>query len=170
MYHTLGMECLSPFKNLFIEDEDYIKLLQNLCDYLKIPLEFLRYGTDVHSKAKYPIMKLGDIAVHCNHDEKVEDALEKWNRRLQKINYDNLFVELYTLNGDIAEKFVSLKQYSRKICFVPFQACCENMFQLKFNPVQKEFYQAVNSSASISGNAYYLVDLLLGSIRQRIEV
>lgn len=169
VYHTLGMECLSPFKNLYLEDEDYINLLQNLREYLKTPMEFLRYDIDVHSKERYPIMRLGDISVHCNHDQRPEDALENWNRRLKKINYDNLFVELYTSNKNMAEKFISLEQYRNKICFVPFRTNCENMLQLKLNLGQKEFYEAVNSSASLNGNAFYLVDLLLGNIRRRTE-
>lgn len=33
---TLGIECLSPCKNLFFEDDDYIKFLQNLKYYIRM--------------------------------------------------------------------------------------------------------------------------------------
>ena len=163
-YASLGMECLSPFKNLFLEDEDYIKLLLNLHDYLEMPLEFARYEIEKHSKERYPVMQLGDIFVHCNHDTNPEDALEKWNRRLKKINYDNLFVEMYTENKDIAERFVSMGQYKNKICFVPFETHCDNMLQLKLYPGQREFFEIVLNNSTFS-----LIDLLLGDIKMRIE-
>lgn len=172
VYHSLGLECLSPFKNLFLEDEDYIRLLSNLRGYLSMPLKFLGFGTDIHSKKKYPIMGLGDISVHCNHEDAPKDALEKWNRRLKKINYDNLFIEMYTENKHIADEFVSMGQYDKNICFVPYEAPDSNMIQLELYPGQKEFYEVVNSNASNgkNSNTYSLIDLLLGNKRLRVEI
>lgn len=171
VYNSLGLECLSPFKNLFLEDDDYLRLLINLRDYLEMPLEFVRFEIEIHSKQRYPVMRLGDIFVHCNHDDNPKDALEKWNRRLKKINYDNLFVEMYTEDKDIAEQFVSMDQYKNKICFVPFETKCNDMLQLKLYPGQKEFYEVVNSHATYNANSntYSLVDLLSGNIKMRIE-
>lgn len=172
VYCSLGMECLSPFKNLFLEDEDYIRLLSNLRDYLSMPLKFVGFGTDIHSRKQYPIMGLGDIFVHCNHEDAPEDALEKWNRRLKKINYDNLFVEMYTENKHIADEFVSMGQYDKKICFVPYETQSSDMIQLELYPGQKEFYEVVNSNAAIgkNSNTYSLIDLMLGNKRMRVEI
>jgi len=72
IYHTLGMECLSPFKNLYLEDADYLKLLGNLKYYLNCDLQFQEYAIEIHSGAKYPVMRLDDVSVHCNHAETAE--------------------------------------------------------------------------------------------------
>ena len=169
VYHTLGLECCSPFKNLFVEDEDYIKLLQNLEYYMLCDLEFNRFEVDIHSNQKYPVMNLGDINIHCNHDSVAENAIENWNRRRQNLNYDNLFIEIYTEKKEIANRFLELKQYSKKICIVPFAGDKKGLVQLKLYPGQKEFYEVVNSSANIGRNSlnYKIIDLLNLRFMQR---
>lgn len=164
IYRSLGMECLSPFKNLFVEDEDYIKLLKDLEHYLKCPLQFAYYHEDTHSKERYPVMALDDIMVHCNHDSEPESAIEKWNRRCRKFNFEHIFVEMYTENRAIAEQFLELKRYREKICFVPYESDREDLMRLELQPGQTEFYEAVNSNAKFGRNsgAYDIVDLLNG--------
>lgn len=172
VYHTLGLECRSPFKNLFLEDADYIRLLQNLRYYMECDMQFGEYKVDVHSKEKYPVMMLGDVSIHCNHDKIPECAIEKWNRRKQKMNYENLFIEMYTEEEEAADEFLELKQYACKVCFTPFWKEKEGLVQLKLYPGQKEFYEVVNSNASLGGNSvdYRIIDLLKTNIVPRYEV
>lgn len=94
-YHTLGLEVLSPFKNLFVLDHDYIRLLGNLQHYLACDLQFYKFRTDVHSQEQYPVFYLDDIQIHCNHDNDIDTAIEKWSRRRAKINWDNLGLSLF---------------------------------------------------------------------------
>lgn len=169
LYRALGMECLSPFKNLFLLDRDYIKLLGDIRGYLKKPLEFLQYEIEPHYKKPYPVMRLGDIMIHFNHAATPEQALGDWNRRVKKVNYDNLFIEMYTEDRDAAEEFALLPQYSRKICFVPFESMAGCVMQLRLDPGQSEFSEAVIKSASSGGVAYKLLDLLDGEMTFRIE-
>lgn len=116
-YNALGLEALSPFKNMFLLDEDYIKLLQNLKEYCSENVLPHTYGVDLHSKEKYPILKLKDIEFHCNHCDTYDEAIDNWERRVKKLNYDNLFVMMYTENKEIAHKFAKLS-FGKKICFV----------------------------------------------------
>lgn len=120
-YNTLGLECRSPFKNLFVSDNDYLLLLHDLNHYLESMLVFDHYRIDIHSNHSYPVFWLDNIKIHCNHAEDIDQAVEDWNRRIKKINYENLFVEMYTESELIARQFCELSNYTKKICFVPFE-------------------------------------------------
>lgn len=171
IYHTLGMECLSPFKNLFLEDEDYLRLLSNLKYYLSCELQFRGYGIDTHSKSQYPIMCLEDVLVHCNHTRTSDDASADWQRRVRKINWDNIFVEMYTQDKNAARKFSRLDEYRKKVCFVPFEKEHESWMQLANMGNCGEFYEVVNCNAG-NGNgslAYLPLELLQGIKRYRYE-
>lgn len=58
-YKLLGLPCLSPFRNLFIWDSDYLRLLADLKHYcVEGELEYLEQRTD-DSGEEYPVMLLG---------------------------------------------------------------------------------------------------------------
>lgn len=169
IYRTLGMECLSPFKNLSLEEEDYLRLLKNFKYYMGCEPRFLKYAYNKNSKKEYPVMLLDDVKLHCNHDTNPEEAAEKWNRRKVKINYDNLFVEMYTENREMMGKFLALEEYDRKVCFVPFQTDKQNVVQLSLYPGQSMFWETVNSNAGNGANSikYGSLQLLLGTVMER---
>lgn len=158
---TLGLECLSPFKNLFFEDDDYIRLLQNMKYYLAKELTFVRYKEYTYTKQIYPVMKLEDIQVHCLHYKNPEEAISNWNRRRLKINYQNLFVEMYTEREDVMKQFLSLDQYKKKVCFVPFDSSGQ-AFKLDLYPGQIWFWESVNTNTTNETNclSYNMIDLL----------
>ena len=135
VYNNLGMECLSPFKN------------------------FSHYAIDEHSKKEYPVMMIGDIAIHCNHDDNPETAARNWEKRCEKLNYNNLFIEMYTENPEIADQFQAMERYEKKICFVPFESGNENAFRLELHGRQTEFWEAVNSNAG-NGNNCFTYDMI----------
>lgn len=162
VYETLGLECISPFKNLFVIENEYLKLLHNLEYYLESSLELSRFAIDDDGKKKYPIMRLRDVDVHCNHDMESEKAQENWNRRCKKINYNNLFVAMYTKSRKLAEEFLNIK-YEKKVCFVPFESKSDDLISLREVDSQKEFWECVNSNGGIGNGSYSynLIDLLL---------
>lgn len=167
---TLGIECRSPFKNLSIDDEgDYIRLLRNFKHYMGCGLKFLEYAHNENSKKEYPVMLLDDVRVHCNHDLNPEDAVEKWNRRRAKINYDNLVAEMYTEDRDVMAEFLEIKGYKRKICFVPFEPDNDGAYRLPLNPGQSHFWEAVNSNAGNGPDSieYNILNLMLGKCARR---
>lgn len=161
---TLGIECRSPFKNLSIDDEgDYIRLLRNFNHYMGCSLKFLEYAYNENSKKEYPVMLLDDVRVHCNHDANPDDAIEKWNRRRPKINYDNLVAEMYTEDRDVMAEFLKISGYKRNICFVPFESDNDGAYRLALHPGQRHFWEAVNSNAGNGSNSieYNVLDLML---------
>lgn len=92
--HELGLMFNSPFVNLFIEAGDYIKILKNLKYYMSCELTFLEEGTGTpnYPYAGYPIGVLDDVYIYFMHYSSVDEAKEKWNARVKRINYDNLYV------------------------------------------------------------------------------
>lgn len=168
-YNTLGMECLSPFKNLFIEDLDYLKIISDISKYLNNEPILDRYEVEKHSNINYPVLRIDDVEIHCNHTTDANRAIGDWTRLKEKVNHNNLFFEMYTTNQDIAEKFVNIIKEYRGICFVPWKTKSDKMMQLILAPKQKEFYEAVNVNASLNayGLKYCLVELLLGEQKIR---
>lgn len=122
----LGLPYNSPFIGLFLFSPDYIRMLKNLNYYLSQPLTFISASESMYAEEmksygtynKYPIAKLFDIELHFLHYDSNEDAQDKWERRLKRINYNNLIVkfsdrDLATEN--LIKEFDSLT-YARKIC------------------------------------------------------
>ena len=171
IYNTLGLECLSPFKNLFLKDDSYLCMLNNLEYYMNCEPVFKEWGTDPHTRKKYPILRLDDVLVHCNHDIVPESAIENWNRRQKKMNMDNLFIEMYTDNIENAKRFIQLEKYKQKICFVSFECDEKDLYHLELFSGQSEFWEAVISSAKNGRNSisYNIVDLLNGKVVHRLE-
>lgn len=172
-YNTLGLECCSPFKNVSVRENDYMKMLHHLKHYLESAFIFDHYGIDIHSNHSYPVFCLDDIKIHCNHANSIAQAMDDWNRRIKKINYENLFVEMYTESKPVAKKFSDFSNYPKKICFVPFETGRnKTLLKLPILEGQKEFWETVNSNAAIGTNGivYCLVDLLLyGQVQYRID-
>ena len=89
VYHNLGAAFSTPTINLFIETPDFLKLCLNLNKYMN---DSMREASDSMLKG-YPIGILGDdIRIHFAHYQSFEEAINAWERRKQRINYDNIFV------------------------------------------------------------------------------
>lgn len=95
---------------------------------METPLVFISYTESKHKDALIPkgqqqvlIGKLDDIEVVFLHYHTEQEAREKWERRAERINYDNLIFKFSKMN-ECAEK--ELKAFDalphgKKICFVP---------------------------------------------------
>lgn len=121
LYNTLGLSFNSPFKNLLMEEQDFIQFLRHPRLYMEEELEFKEKLFYEDGKHDYPVFKLGDISVHMLHYRIFDEAVIKWNERRKKINWYNLFVVMETQDEEILRKFDALP-YGKKICFVPFKS------------------------------------------------
>lgn len=122
-YHYFGMEFLSPFINMFIKDDDeYIRMLSsNFRDNItkhELVFESSAYNPDLD--ITYPIYSLQGTKLYMNHYHDFKYAKEKFEERSLKINWDNLFVAMYTESERSAHEFDKLP-YKKKVCFVPFK-------------------------------------------------
>lgn len=86
MYHKLGKQFLSPTINLWMHDKDFIRFIGNLKEYISKDLLFVE-GIDYT-----PTAWCGDVLIHFNHAHSQQEALDAWNKRRVRINYNNLFV------------------------------------------------------------------------------
>lgn len=128
VYQKFGLEYRTPFIGLFIFAPDYIRLLNNLEKIVFYPMRFIspkdsEYVEDIlvnDQLPKYPIGVLGDdIEIHFLHYKNEKEALEKWNRRVKRINFDNMLIKLSDkdrCSENIIREFELLK-YKNKICF-----------------------------------------------------
>ena len=164
IYATLGLECLSPFKNLFIEESQYIQLLRDMKYYLQCPLKFSRFAIDRISNICYPVMDIGGLEIHCNHYTDPDEAREMWDKRYKKINWDNLFIVMKTESRRWTKKFLDI-EYEKKMCFVPFKSDDKNTTYLRGIDTNQRFGECVNINAGIGNGSYRynLIRLLLGN-------
>lgn len=129
VYRRYHLPYLTPTVGLFIMPKDYIKFINNLKEYMNYPLEFILPSASKYKEyisaiderfGKYPIGLLKDVEIHFLHYKNKEEALEKWNRRKQRINWNNLIVKFSEQNQceieDIENFFKT--DYQNKICFV----------------------------------------------------
>ena len=116
-YHYLNMKFLSPFINMYIEDDEYLRLVHNLKEYLMEPLVYCNKEINPVEKFEYPVFKLGDVKLHMNHYHTIEEGERFWYERLKRINWDNVFVMMYTESKDVAKEFSKIP-YEKKVCFV----------------------------------------------------
>lgn len=115
IYHNLGERFNSPTINLFINDGDFLALVENLSEYLGQPLTEARdTGVD------YPVGELSyggrTVKIHFQHYRSFEEASEKWNERCTRINPSNIFI-IHTakkMSRGMIERFLSLP-YKNKL-------------------------------------------------------
>jgi len=99
VYKDLGLEYTTPFVGIRLFAPCYIKLLKNIKGYIESPLTWIsvsRYHSvnEEREKRFFPIGLLkDDVEIHFFHEASEAQAQEKWNRRVKRINWDNLFIK-----------------------------------------------------------------------------
>lgn len=162
IYQSYGIEYKTPTIGLFFMAEDYIKFIYNIREYINKELQFIKPCEtkyvdyfENHSKfGEYPIGKLGDIEIHFLHYESEEEALEKWNRRVKKINWDRILFKFNDQNlctPELIDKFLKL-QVKNKICFTSKKYYYNDVYNIK--SIYK--YPHVKASYEPFGNSKYI--------------
>lgn len=98
IYHDANQRFMSPTVNLYILPKDFIKFVNNLDYYLSLTPN-VKMGKD------YPIGTLGDIKINFMHYFSSEEAVEKWEERKQRINFNKIFVIMVERDGFDDEDF-----------------------------------------------------------------
>ncbi|OOH85798.1 exopolysaccharide biosynthesis protein [Pasteurellaceae bacterium 15-036681] len=111
--HDLGQKFNSPFVNLYLEPNDFIKYLQNISHYMQSELIFEK------TERPYPVGKLDDIVIYFMHYHSEQEAKEKWIERATRINMDNLFVIFTDRDGCSYQNLVDFENlpYPNKVVF-----------------------------------------------------
>lgn len=112
MYHDLNEKFCSPTINMLFEANDFIKFLTNIKMYLCEEIIFKEQNE------MYPVGMLKDIEIKFVHYKTKEEALEKWNIRKKRINWDNLFI--IACDDNMTEETIKMFQelkFKNKILF-----------------------------------------------------
>lgn len=94
IYSNLGMPFLSPTINLFIEDNNFVKLIYNLPYYISLQAEaeIDCFVDPINNNIHYPKIKVGDIEICALHYKDCNEAIAAWNRRKERVNLSNVYV------------------------------------------------------------------------------
>lgn len=112
--HDLGLPFRSPFINLYLAAPDYVKFLEDPKGYLENSLVFIS-----DPAVQYPVGRLKDLTLYFVHYHSEQEALEAWQRRKERINWDNLFVLMSDQDGctdELLHRFDTLP-YKNKVVF-----------------------------------------------------
>lgn len=100
LYHMFGLPFQSPTINMFIEDENFVKLAETPEHYLKskpVPVSDC-YVDPIDNNIQYPVIGIDDIRLCCLHYKNCDEAIEQWKRRCERVQFDKLFIVANTWN------------------------------------------------------------------------
>lgn len=143
-YNCLGLQFSSPFINMYLTGNDYLKFLKDPKQYMDAPLVLKEKGYNKDLDIEFPIVKCKDIILYFNHYTSLEEVQEAWERRKQRINWNNIAVMMYTEEQEQAAEFLRLP-YKKKICFVSFKA---KEPELCYVPFEGPLWANVNAIAA----------------------
>lgn len=111
-----GLPYNSPTCGILIGGPDYIKFCKNIKYYLSLKLNFINYEVSKYKEEfrnfnPHPVAKLGDIEIYFPHYHSETEAAEKWYRRINRINWDNIIFKIsqrQTFTPDIIKEFAEL--------------------------------------------------------------
>ena len=122
----LGIKYYTPTIGLYFFAEEYIKFLERFDYYIKQDLKIIetkdsRYYEKMVKKnhQNAVVGKLDDVEIVFLHMKTGEEAIEKWNKRVQRINKKYIifkFCEQNECTKKHVERFEKLP-FKNKICF-----------------------------------------------------
>lgn len=123
-YQKYGIEYKSPTVGLYILGHDFVKLCADWKTYFKCELEFIpwekaSYHYALINEEPYPVAKLDDIEIYFMHYKSEKEALDKWHRRVKRINPKHMIFKLSQREGcskEDIEQFLELP-LKHKVCF-----------------------------------------------------
>ncbi len=100
LYRFLGVEYKTPFAGSFIPPEFYLKLVENLNHYLNAPLEITPISGYEHI-GTFCRITMDDIFIDFPHEKDPEIIEKKWNKRLERLDFNNLFIHYGNINHSL---------------------------------------------------------------------
>lgn len=164
-YHTFSLPFNSPFINLWLTEDDFIKFLSNIDKYLKediIPAGFV-YN---YEGEKQPICLLGDIKLYCTHYTNHEDAIDAWKRRTKRINLDNTIIVFLDYEGTRIEAFNNIP-LKNKICICQKNNTASEAIEMYFG--EKEYHEWTYLIHDVFRYKVPLIDVLTLLCDKRVE-
>lgn len=127
VYRYFNMEYESPTVGMYFYAEEYVKFLSNLKYYMGCELKIIsttqsKFYKELQRRGEEQrlIGKLDDVEIVLLHYHTPEEAISKWNRRKERMHWDNIAVKFSEQNlctPEILQQFDNLP-YERKFVFV----------------------------------------------------
>ena len=132
MYQSCSLKYQSPFIGLFMFAPDYIKMLENLEENLTKRIKYInqedsKYKNYLKKNFIIGVFEGTDIEIIFKHYHSIEEVEKKWNRRLKRINLQNMIVKFSDSDlctDDLIYRFEALP-FQHKVCFTakPYPDC-----------------------------------------------
>lgn len=126
VYRRYGLPYASPTVGLYFFASDYVRFVSRLRHYTSMQLIFVdaresRHAGDLVEKGELgkPVGVLDDIEVIFLHYATAAEAREKWERRCERINWDDVFIKFSQMNGCSNEDLHAFDAFPHrnKLCF-----------------------------------------------------
>lgn len=124
IYSKYGLKYRTPTVGLYILGNDFVKMCSDWQNYFSkelkfIPWEDASYHYALKESKPFPVGLLGDVEIYFMHYSSEQEAKEKWERRVARIEKEHMLFKLSQREKcskeDVA-KFVGLP-LKNKICF-----------------------------------------------------
>ncbi len=127
-YVDFRVKFSTPFIGIRIEPPCYLELLKDIQGYVESPLTFINYSKYNHvnswrekDRLDFPIARLKNgIELLFVHESNEDIGREKWQRRLTRINWNNLFIKFRESSWGFDPQYLiefDQLEYEYKICF-----------------------------------------------------
>lgn len=156
--HLFALPFRSPFINLYMNEKDFLTLLENDPRYLlngELKLYDTGYEENLH--IEYPIYEINGLLLNMNHYSDFKNAEYKWYKRVQRINWYNLLIMMYTDSKEILTRFDKLP-FAKKVCFVPFESDFQSAYSFDKEKLGVD-YPTWNIANRIAGGHILIYDL-----------
>ena len=160
LYNRFGLQFLSPTINMWTPRQSFLRMVNNLREYMNQKLQFREARFNPDEKLVYPLYALGDVEWHMNHYTNFDEAEKKWYERAKRINWNNLLIAMWTNSEEELEEFDSLP-YDKKVCFTTFKSNKKSAFYIPPISNYKKFSRYLIGFAKGRFPLYDLWDLML---------
>ena len=112
VYQRFGKQYNSPTIGLYFFADDYIRFLKNIRKYIEIPVKIIKTEESKHydclvknGQRSVVVGVIDDVEIIFLHYKTPEEAINKWERRKKRIDWDNLIVKFSKMN-ECTEKHI----------------------------------------------------------------
>lgn len=122
-YEYLGMAKQSPTVGAYFFAEDYLKFCSRLRYYLALELDIIPISESRHyasildkGNSMAIVGKLDDVEIVFLHYPNKEIVLEKWNKRVNRINWDRIILKFSyqnECNENLVKSFLEIEDYPK---------------------------------------------------------
>lgn len=140
VYQLLSLPYMTPTVGLYFFAPCFLKFVSNLQEYLGEDLiqisesKYLQGNNNRKQNNMYPLGRLGDVEIHFMHYSNWDEVIQKWTRRTNRVNFDNLFF-IFT-DKDLCT-YPILNAYdklvlSKKVCFTAKKYNLKSCIQIPY--------------------------------------